>query len=55
MFSADPYLIEFIRGNWLSLTMLLGLLKGIAKMTPGVHDDKIITLLQQVLRLGRKE
>lgn len=53
IFSADPYVIEFIRGNWLSLSMFLALLKGLAVLTKGVHDDKIVTLLQTVLGMGR--
>ena len=51
MFSADPYVLDFIRGNFVSLGMVLALLKGVAKLTPGTHDDKIVTLLQRVCRM----
>ena len=55
MFSADPYVVEFIKGNFISLTMALTFLKGLAVLTKSVHDDKIVTLLQKVFRLGGKE
>ncbi len=51
MFSADPYVLEFIKGNFISLTMALTLLKGLAVLTKSVDDDKIVTLLQKVLSL----
>lgn len=54
MFSADPYVLAFIKGNLISLTMLLAFFKGLALLTKSVHDDKIVTLLQQVFRLGGK-
>lgn len=54
MFSADPYIIEFVAGNIIALTLFLGLLKGIAKMIPGVLDDKIVTMLQGLFRLVPK-
>ena len=46
MVSADPYVIEFVGGNALSIGLLLLLLKGVAKLTKNVHDDKVVTLLQ---------
>lgn len=52
MFSADPYVMEFIKGNWLSLSMLLALLKGLAVLTVSVHDDKVVTLLQRVFGMA---
>ena len=55
MFSADPYVLEFIKGNWLSLSMLLALLKGLALLTPSVHDDKVVSLIQKVLRMTTPE
>lgn len=47
MFSMDKILLEFIGQNWMSLYLLITLLKGIALLTPSVKDDKIITLLAQ--------
>lgn len=52
IFSADPYVLEFIKGNLVSLSMLLALLKGLAVLTKSVHDDKVVTLLQRVLGMG---
>ena len=54
MFSADPYVLEFIKGNWLSLTTFLTLIKGLAMLTKSVHDDKIVTLLQQVFGVFKR-
>jgi len=55
MFSADPYVLEFIKGNFVSLSMLLALLKGLALLIPGVYDDKIVTLFQKVLGMAGPE
>jgi len=54
MFALDPYIIEFVGGNVLALTLFLALLKGIAKLTPTVWDDKISTLLSKVFGLVPK-
>jgi hypothetical protein len=45
MFSLDAYIIEFVSGNWITLSLALGMLKIIAKMTPWVYDDALHTLL----------
>lgn len=55
MFSADPYVLEFIKGNLLSLSMFLALLKGLAVLTKSAHDDKIVTLFQRILRIAGSE
>lgn len=49
MINLDPYVTSFVSGNWLSLTVLLTLLKGIALITPSTTDDKIYTLLSNLL------
>ena len=51
MIACDPYIIQFVGGNVLALTMLLALLKGVAKLIPGVLDDKIVTLLAKMFKL----
>lgn len=51
MFSLDAYIIEFVSGNWITLSLALGLLKILAKMTPWVYDDDIHTLLAGTLGL----
>ena len=55
MFSLDPYVVEFIKGNWISLMMFLVLLRGIAKMTPTIHDDRIATLLGRVIGIAKPQ
>jgi len=54
MFSLDPIIIKFVAGNVLALTLFLALLKGLAKLIPGVWDDKIVTMLQGLFRLSTK-
>ncbi len=49
MFSLDAYIIEFVSGNWISLSLALGMLKIIAKITPWDHDDSLYTLLAGVM------
>lgn len=56
MFSLDSVILEFVGGNWMSLYILLTLLKGIALITKSTTDDKIITLLANAyksLRAGK--
>jgi len=48
VFALDPYLTEFLKGNWQSLLLLFGILKGIAIMTPNTEDDKIVTMIQNL-------
>ena len=54
MFSLDPYIIKFVAGNVIAITLFLALLKGIAKNTENVWDDKISTLLGQLFRIVPK-
>jgi len=49
MINLDPYILDFVANNWLAMTMLLTILKGIALITPSTHDDKIYTLLSGLL------
>jgi len=58
VFSFDPYLTSFLKGNWQTLLLLFGLLKGLAVLTPGTTDDKIITMIQNIFtqtKNGEKE
>ena len=50
MFSLDPYIIQFVSGNVIALGLFFVLLKGLAKIIPGVLDDKIVTLLAKMFR-----
>jgi len=45
MINLDPYILEFVANNWLAMTILLGLLKGIAILTPSAKDNQIHELL----------
>ena len=53
MISLDPIIISFISGNWITMTLALGILKLIAKLTPTVHDDSLVTLLSGVFGMIR--
>lgn len=44
----DAWLIEFIKGNVISLWVAVQALKGIAILTPTIKDDKVVTLLQTI-------
>lgn len=48
MLKADPYILDFVSGNLLGISLLLAFLKGIAKITKSTTDDKIVTLIQNI-------
>ena len=57
MINLDPYIMDWVSGNWLAMTIALGLLKGVAIITPGATDNKIHELLSSlfgVIRGGKK-
>jgi hypothetical protein len=57
MIALDQYVTEFVSQNWLTMTVFLTLLKGLAIMTPSATDNKIHELLSGlfgVLRGGKK-
>jgi hypothetical protein len=41
----DPIVIAFVKANLVTIGLILGLFKGLAKITTGTTDDKIATLL----------
>lgn len=49
MISVDGYLLDFVSNNWLTITAVLAVLKGIAKVTPSTTDDKIYTFLSNIV------
>ena len=55
MWNIDALMFEFISLNRFFLGIVYGVLKIIAKATPGVLDDKILTFLGQSLKLMKKE
>ncbi len=48
MINTNLYIVEFISGNWMAITISLTLLKGIAMMTKSTVDDKIWTMLNNL-------
>ncbi len=38
----DLMLVNFVSNNWLTITFVLAILKGLAKITPWANDDKIV-------------
>ena len=52
----DTWLLKIVGENWMSIYLLLTLLKGIAIITPSATDDRIISLFSSVyssLRRGK--
>jgi len=45
MIAMDSFILDFVSNNWLAMTILLTLIKGIAMLTPSTKDDKVHTLL----------
>ena len=45
MLPIDPIIIGFLTQNPYTLLLVFGLLKLIAKLTPTVEDDKILSLI----------
>lgn len=50
MIALDPILLEFIDGNAITMGIILAVLKGLATVTPGATDNKIIQLFTVVLQ-----
>lgn len=48
MIALDKTILEFVSNNWLSLYILITLLKGIAILTPSNKDDSIVKLISQI-------
>jgi dimeric dUTPase (all-alpha-NTP-PPase superfamily) len=47
--SLDPYLIAVVSKNVITIGFVLGIFKGIAKITKSVTDDKICTLFSNAI------
>lgn len=57
MIETNTEIIEFVNGNWIAITMFLGLLGGIAKLTKNKWDDDVIGLFKGLfgsIRGGKK-
>ena len=54
MISLDPYILEFIGGNWLAIGLLLILLNGLCEIIPGEIDDKLVAVLKRMVTFARR-
>lgn len=54
MFSLDKILLDFVGSNWMSLYVLITLLKAAALITKGTTDDKIATMLSNMFTTLRR-
>ena len=54
MLNLDPYILEFIGGNWLAIGLLLILLNGLCEIIPGEMDDKIVSILKLMVTFARR-
>ena len=55
MFSMDKILMDVVGQNWISLYILITLLKGVALVTPNTTDDKITTLIGNIFATVRSK
>ena len=55
MIALDPYTIAFIKGNFITAGLVLGFLKGLAKLTKSTTDDKVMTLLSNTFSTAKRE
>jgi len=53
MISIDAYLLEFVKGNWMTLTMLYMILRGIAKVSPWKWDEVIVDTIASAFDVFR--
>lgn len=54
MIALDPYILEFIGGNWLSIGLLLILVDGLAELTKGEGDNKVVAILKRMVSFTRR-
>jgi len=50
MIKLDPMILEFISNNLLAIGLFLGLLKGVATITPWSWDNKIATMFETLYK-----
>ncbi|NQT04175.1 MAG: hypothetical protein HQ580_19270 [Planctomycetes bacterium] len=48
MIGCDRYVVEFIAGNMVSITLAIMLIKGLARITSFKWDDKVAELFESV-------
>ena len=54
MISLDPYILDFIGGNWLAIGLFLILLNGLCEIIPGEIDDKLVAVLKRMVTFTRR-
>ena len=55
MIYCDKIIMEIVSQNWLTITMTLAALKGVAKITPWAWDDSLVSLLFGVFKNIRRQ
>jgi hypothetical protein len=45
MLDTNTIVLSFISQNWISIMVIINLLKGIAILTPSVRDNEVVTLI----------
>ena len=53
MIALDGHIIDFVSGNWLTMSVALGFLKIVAKLYPGAKDDEIVQMIGDMFKLFR--
>ena len=54
MISIDPYILDFIGGNWLAIGLLMVLLNGLCEIIPGQWDNKFVAILKRMVTFTRQ-
>jgi hypothetical protein len=55
MIGLDHYVLDFVGANWMSLYLLLTLLKGLALITKSTTDNKVVTMLSNMFYAVRNK
>lgn len=50
MINIDQYIVGFVVTNPVTIFLALGALKGLAKLTKSTKDDKIMTMLSNMIQ-----
>jgi hypothetical protein len=58
MIDTNTIVLAFFSQNWIAILVIINLLKGIAILTPSVHDNECVTLISNtfdaIRNLGKK-
>lgn len=50
----DALVMEFVGNNWLTISLSLVFLRGIARIIPGEWDDRLVEVLTSMTNVVRK-